>query len=284
MAGGPATVTRSARSALGPRPLPPLPSALCPQLSEFYSLRRDAITDMSALFGFLIGFVGAAPFAYGFLRVGFQTAEIVKGFAYFITITMGAGVIFALAGLAVGRGLGWFWEQGHRVVRRARGQEFAIDDLPAASHPPRPRADWPGEPGGGVEPMSLAAIRYGEGVEAQPFAALMARASIATLEQDRAEAALARTRNIGAWDGDRLVGAVRLLTDGDTWWVVTDIVVDPAYRRRGIGRELMVRAESVASGTLTVAKVPPGTDGFFRRLDTLPAYEGFVRGGKERLH
>ena len=32
-----------------------------------------------------------------------------------------------------------------------------------------------------------------------------------------------------------------------------------------------------------VAQVPPGTEGFFRRLDALPAYDGFVRGAKSRL-
>jgi ribosomal protein S18 acetylase RimI-like enzyme len=251
-------------------------------MSEFYSLRRDAITDLSALFGFLVGFVGAAPFAYDFLRVGFQTSEIVKGFAYFITITMGAGVLCAIAGLGVGRGLGWFWEQGHRVVRRARGQEFAIEDLPQSAQRPIHR-ERPRSPNEGAISLD-ASIRYADNVPADAFAALMSRSQVADLDRGRAAAALERTINIGAWDGDRLVGAVRLLSDGYTWWVVTDIVVDPAYRRRGIGRTLMSRAEASSSGAVTVARVPPGTEGFFRAVDLSQAYEGFVRGAKARLH
>ena len=91
------------------------------------------------------------------------------------------------------------------------------------------------------------------------------------------------TTNIGAWDGEHLVGALRLLSDGYEWSVVTDIIVDPAYRRRGIGRELMHRASGLAAGKFAVARIPPGTEGFFRRLDALPAYDGFVRGAKSRL-
>lgn len=250
-------------------------------MSEFYTIRRSAITDLSAFFGFLVGFIGSAPFAYSFIRVGFETAQIVRGFAYFISVTMGAGVLVAIAGLGVGRGLGWFWERGHRMVRQARGQEFAVDDVVA----PRPAsfADIvPPVPGKADAPAP--SVDFREGLDARSFAALMARAGLADLDVARAEAALARTRNIGAWDGQRLVGAVRLLSDGYTWTVVTDIVVDPRYRRRGIGRELMARAAAAAPGALAVARIPPGTEGFFRQLDALPAYEGFVRGAKARLH
>jgi len=57
-----------------------------------------------------------------------------------------------------------------------------------------------------------------------------------------ATTALTRTTNIGAWDNDRLVGAVRVLTDGYFVATVPEILVDPDYQRRGIGRELMSRA------------------------------------------
>jgi ribosomal protein S18 acetylase RimI-like enzyme len=194
---------------------------------------------------------------------------------------MGAGVLCAIAGLGVGRGLGWFWEQGHRVVRRARGQEFAIEDMPQPVH--RPRATrMVVRTEESVTPDSR--IRYDGSIPAADFAALMARCGLGDLDVARTEAALARTINIGAWDGDRLVGAVRLLSDGYTWWVVTDIVVDPAYRRRGIGRTLLSRAAALSSGAVTVARIPPGTEGFFRAVDLSQVYEGFVRGAKARLH
>jgi ribosomal protein S18 acetylase RimI-like enzyme len=253
-------------------------------VSEFYTARRNAITDLSAFFGFLIGFVGSAPFAYPFIRVGFETAQIVRGFAFFIGATMGAGVVVAIAGLVVGRGIGWFWERGHRLVRHARGQEFADEQGPLISRDARFVDAMPAAVRD--EPIHAPQhdIQYRSGFDARAFAALMARAGIAELDVSRTGAALAHTRNIGAWDGARLVGAIRILGDGYTWSVVTDIVVDPLYRRRGIGRELMTRATDVSSGGLAIAKVPPGTEGFFRQIDALPPYEGFVRGGKAKLH
>jgi GNAT superfamily N-acetyltransferase len=250
-------------------------------MSEFYSLRRNAITDISAFFGFVIGFLGSSPIAYPYLQVGFQTQEIVKGFAWFIGITFGSGVLLGIAGLGVGRALGWFWESSHKVVRRAKGREFAIAAGPSIGHV-QPSA-VPLVPRGGPADVAQPTIRYASGVDARGLADLMARSDAGTADVARLEAAMSRTTNIGAWDGTRLVGALRLLSDGYEWSVVTDILVDPAYRRRGIGRELMRRASEAASGKFAVARIPPGTEGFFRRLDALPAYDGFVRGAKSRL-
>ena len=250
-------------------------------MSEFYSLRRNAITDISAFFGFLIGFIGSSPVAYPYLRVGFQTQEIVKGFTWFIGITFGTGVVLGIAGMIVGRGVGWFWENSHKVIRRARGQELAIPS--ASSAPIRFETGVPAIVAGMPTDIAQSTIRYASGLSAQQLIELLARSSADIPDEAKLRQALMLTTNIGAWDGQRLVGAIRLLSDGYEWTVVTDIVIDPAYRRRGIGRELMHRAASTASGKFAVARIPPGTEGFFRRLDALPAYDGFVRGAKSRL-
>ena len=251
-------------------------------MSEFYSLRRNAITDISAFFGFVIGFIGSSPIAYPFLRVGFQTQEIVKGFAWFIGITFGAGIVLALVGMGVGRVLGWFWENSHKVIRRAKGQELAIASASSATIRLEPDS-VPALVRGVPADLPQPAIRYAAGVDAQHLIDLLTRSSADAPDQAKLRQALMLTTNIGAWDGHRLVGAIRLLSDGYEWTVVTDIVVDPAYRRRGIGRELMHRAAAAASGKFAVARIPPGTEGFFRRLDALPSYDGFVRGAKSRL-
>jgi GNAT superfamily N-acetyltransferase len=252
-------------------------------MSEFYSLRRNAITDMSAFFGFLIGFLGSAPIAWPYLQVGFQSQEIVKGFAWFIAITFGSGVALGILGLGVGRILGSIWEGGHRVVRRARGQEFAIDGAPA------PAADFPGSfdrvQAENVAPADVARepIRVASGVTVQELVDLAIRSELPPPDADRLQESLGRTINFGAYVGDRLVGVLRMLTDGYEWTVVTDFLVEPAYRRRGVGSALMRQAANRATGRLAVAQIPPGTEGFFRRLEVIPAYEGFVRGPKSRL-
>ena len=46
---------------------------------------------------------------------------------------------------------------------------------------------------------------------------------------------------LGAWDGDRLVGFVRVITDGVYRALIDDVVVEESKRGAGIGSELMRR-------------------------------------------
>lgn len=46
---------------------------------------------------------------------------------------------------------------------------------------------------------------------------------------------------ISAWDGERLVGAVRVLSDTVFRSYLLDLVVDPQYQHQGIGREMVAR-------------------------------------------
>ncbi len=44
---------------------------------------------------------------------------------------------------------------------------------------------------------------------------------------------------LGVWDGDRLVGFVRALSDGIYRSLIEDVVVDEPYRRQGIATEMV---------------------------------------------
>ena len=46
---------------------------------------------------------------------------------------------------------------------------------------------------------------------------------------------------VSAWDGERLVGTVRVLSDKFIRSVIYDVVVDPEYQNMGIGSELVKR-------------------------------------------
>jgi ribosomal protein S18 acetylase RimI-like enzyme len=46
---------------------------------------------------------------------------------------------------------------------------------------------------------------------------------------------------VHAYDGDRLVGFSRAISDGVTNAYVSSVMVDPDYRRRGIGRDMLER-------------------------------------------
>ena len=46
---------------------------------------------------------------------------------------------------------------------------------------------------------------------------------------------------VGAWDGERLVGFVRALSDGHLAAYIEDVIVHQDYRRGGVGDRLMSR-------------------------------------------
>jgi predicted GNAT family N-acyltransferase len=87
----------------------------------------------------------------------------------------------------------------------------------------------------------------------------------------RTAAALASTINIGAWSNGRLVGSVRVLSDGYFFSTVAEVMVDPAFRRQGVGAELMRRALDATPGGVLYLGAQPGQERFFERA-------GFRRG------
>jgi GNAT superfamily N-acetyltransferase len=62
---------------------------------------------------------------------------------------------------------------------------------------------------------------------------------------------------VSAWDGDRLIGTVRGLSDEVRFAKVLDILVHPEYRRTGIGTEIMLRL--LSHPTMQVRGVSLGT-------------------------
>lgn len=48
---------------------------------------------------------------------------------------------------------------------------------------------------------------------------------------------------ITAWDGEKLVGIARALTDFSFCCYLSDLAVDKAYQRQGIGKELVRRVQ-----------------------------------------
>src|ERR1700690_2005230 len=95
------------------------------------------------------------------------------------------------------------------------------------------------------------AIDYRENFTAEDFIALANRVWPRSYDVALARKAIARTINIGAWDGSRLIASVRVLSDGYFFNTIPEILVEPGYQRQGIGRELMRRAlEHAPRGTL----------------------------------
>ena len=61
-------------------------------------------------------------------------------------------------------------------------------------------------------------------------------------DRARFEQQLAGARYVvSAWDGDRLVGFARAISDGATNAYINTVAVLPEYQRRGVGQEMMAR-------------------------------------------
>ena len=111
---------------------------------------------------------------------------------------------------------------------------------------------------------------------AEAFLALAQRVWPGERDAGRTAAALARSVNVGAWDADRLVGAVRVVTDGYFFACVSEILVDPAYQGQGIGRRLMDAALADAPRGRLFLGAQPQSVGFFERLGYARGPVGFV--------
>ncbi len=121
-------------------------------------------------------------------------------------------------------------------------------------------------------------IRYSSDVAPADFFALGQRVWPGSYDLADVTRSLANTVNIGAWDGDTLVGSVRVLTDGYFLATIPEILVDAAYRRRGIGRELMRRAVEQAPRRKLFFGAQPEAVEFFERIGCERRLVGFVVG------
>ena len=75
------------------------------------------------------------------------------------------------------------------------------------------------------------------------------------------------THVVSAWDGNRLIGLVRALDDGETVAFLHYLLVDPAYQGQHIGDELMKRVMAFFENHLYVKIMPsdPKTIAFYER-------------------
>lgn len=122
-------------------------------------------------------------------------------------------------------------------------------------------------------------IEYRDGTSAftaEHFIALAGRVWPRQYDSAQTAIALERTINIGAWVGDQLVGSVRILSDGYFFSTVPELLVDPQYQRRGIGRTLIHRALDLAPGGRLFFGAQPGNEEFFERCGFRRGPVGFI--------
>jgi GNAT superfamily N-acetyltransferase len=69
-----------------------------------------------------------------------------------------------------------------------------------------------------------------------------------------------------AWDGDRLVGVLRGITDGAYTTYVCDLAVHPDHQRSGIGRELLARVVAAYPETGVILQAAQLARDYYRHV------------------
>ncbi|MBR1473179.1 MAG: GNAT family N-acetyltransferase [Paludibacteraceae bacterium] len=63
-------------------------------------------------------------------------------------------------------------------------------------------------------------------------------------DAERTQNALSKTLNITAYDGKKLIGCLRILSDGYYFGTITELLVLPEYQNKGIGSNLLQLAKA----------------------------------------
>ena len=80
---------------------------------------------------------------------------------------------------------------------------------------------------------------------------------------ERTQAALSKTINITAYDGNVLVGCLRILSDGYYFGTITELLV-PEYQHQGIGSKLLQLAKD-NTPTMLYFGAQPGIEAFYEK-------------------
>ena len=83
-------------------------------------------------------------------------------------------------------------------------------------------------------------------------------------DAERTQTALSRTMNLTAYDGERLIGCLRILSDGYYFGTITELLVLPEYRHKGVGSELL-RLAKANTPTMLYFGSQPGSEGFYEK-------------------
>lgn len=82
---------------------------------------------------------------------------------------------------------------------------------------------------------------------------------------------------VSAWSGEQLVGVCRALTDFSYCCYLSDLAVDRAFQRQGIGRELVARVQAAVGDEVSIVLLSaPGALDYYPKLGFEKLDNGFV--------
>ena len=118
-------------------------------------------------------------------------------------------------------------------------------------------------------------------LDAREFLTLAGAVWPGDYDEEKTARALQRTINITAREQGRLVGSLRILTDGCYFGTITELLVLPAYQRQGIGSRLLSLARE-HTPTLLYFGAQPGAEGFYEKNGCARGMQAFQISAAER--
>jgi ribosomal protein S18 acetylase RimI-like enzyme len=104
------------------------------------------------------------------------------------------------------------------------------------------------------------------------------RAPLGTREPDKLRRACENSYLVCfAYDGDRLVGMGRALSDGEYQAAIYDLVVLPEYQGLGIGRQIMESIHRRLPVKTIILYAVPGKEPFYKKLGYYKLLTGMAR-------
>ncbi|BFL13673.1 GNAT family N-acetyltransferase [[Clostridium] hylemonae] len=92
---------------------------------------------------------------------------------------------------------------------------------------------------------------------------------------DKTQAALSKTLNISAYDDKKLVGCLRVLTDGYYFGTITELLVLPEYQKQGIGSSLLQLARK-NTPTMLYFGAQPGAEEFYEKNGCQKGLQSYI--------
>ena len=87
--------------------------------------------------------------------------------------------------------------------------------------------------------------------------------------------ALSKTINITAYDGNTLIGCLRILSDGYYFGTITELLVLPKYQKQGVGSKLLQLAKD-NTPTLLYFGAQPGVETFYEKNGCKKSLQSYI--------
>lgn len=71
---------------------------------------------------------------------------------------------------------------------------------------------------------------------------------------------------VGAYDGDKLVGLARVMTDFVFTSYLSDLAIDEAYQHRGIGKQLIKEVKKYLPKAKVILIAAPAAEGYYPKI------------------